>query len=191
MNILESLDQTQYLFEQWVSLNKKMTFESEFKRSLIGLASVLLIPPEKLNQVKLIVLIIENKGEYRDIYEEVKFVEETVIDSENEDEEENLNKIKQILEESHKKAEDMEKQESYILDDNDEDIDDTEYKQDYKDLWKTEIERKCEFLYLKEMLNYLFCTNMNWYNEIIGNLTEEEKNLLKLSIEKAEKRKEK
>ena len=68
MNILESLDQTQYLFEQWVSLNKKMTFESEFKRSLIGLASVLLIPPEKLNQVKLIVLIIENKGEYRDIY---------------------------------------------------------------------------------------------------------------------------
>ena len=126
-----------------------------------------------------------------DIKEEVKFVEETVIDSENEDEEENLNKIKQALEESHKKAEDMEKQESYILDDNDEDIDDTEYKQDYKDLWKTEIERKCEFLYLKEMLNYLFCTNMNWYNEIIGNLTEEEKNLLKLSIEKAEKRKEK
>ena len=68
MNILESLDQTQYLFEQWVSLNKKMTIESEFKRSLIGLASVLLIPPEKLNQVKIIVLIIENKGEYRDIY---------------------------------------------------------------------------------------------------------------------------
>ena len=51
MTILESLDVTQHLFELWVSLIKKMNFEIEFKRSLMGLASVLLIPPEKLNQV--------------------------------------------------------------------------------------------------------------------------------------------
>ena len=51
MNILESLELTQHLFELWISLIPKMTFEVELKRSLMGLVSVLLIPPEKLNQV--------------------------------------------------------------------------------------------------------------------------------------------
>ena len=53
MAILDKLDVTQHLFELWVSLIKKMTFDIEFKRSMMGLSSVLLIPPEQLNKVRL------------------------------------------------------------------------------------------------------------------------------------------
>ena len=125
-----------------------------------------------------------------DLKEKVKFTEESEVDSE-EDEEEKLEKIKEALEEAHKKAEELEQEDGQILDDDDEDLDDSDYQQDYKGLWKTEVEKKCEFLYLKDLLSYLFNSNPNWYNEIIGTLTEEEKNLLKLSIEKAEIRREK
>ena len=53
MSILNSLDVTEHLFELWVPLIPKMTFEIELKRSLMGLSTVFVIPPEKLNQVKL------------------------------------------------------------------------------------------------------------------------------------------
>jgi hypothetical protein len=51
MQAFDSLDVTQHLFEVWISNISKMTFDIEFKRSLMGLASVLVIPPEKLNKV--------------------------------------------------------------------------------------------------------------------------------------------
>jgi len=41
---------------------------------------------------------------------------------------------------------------------------------------------------VKDLLNYLYSSNVNWHNEIIGSLTEEERNKLKASIEKSEKR---
>ena len=124
-----------------------------------------------------------------DIKEKVKITDETEVESEEEeDEDEKLDKIKQAIEEAHKKADEVEKGDDL---DDDDDLDDSDYEQDFKNLWKTEIEKMCEFNYLKELLNFLFTNNVNWYNEIIGNLTEEEKNILKLSIEKAEIRQEK
>jgi hypothetical protein len=199
MTVLESLDLTQHLFELWISLIPKMTFDIELKRSLMGLGSVLLIPPEKLNQVNLAInkKIKANIGilmkqivglcdQITNIKDKVK-LNEVNDDESDEDDEDKLEKIKEALETAQKKADELES-ENILDDEDDEDLDDSDYHEESKGLWKTNVENKCEFVFVKDLLNYLYSSNVNWHNEIIGSLSEEERNKLKTCIEKSEKR---
>ena len=118
------------------------------------------------------------------IKEKVKFNEVNDQESD-EDDEEKLEKIKVALESAQKKADELEVENEF---DDDDDLDDSDYHEETKGLWKSNVESKCEFVFLKDLLNYLFINNLNWHNELIGTLSEDEKEKLKTSIEKSEKR---
>jgi len=190
INILETLKLTMPIFEAWFLYIKNMQFDFELKRTLMGLASILLIPPTNLNQAvktnmglifKQIISLCKGITE---IKEKIKLTEETNI-SDDEDDEVKIEKLKAAIEEAQKKADDQ--NELGLLEEEEEFDDENSFEINRKD-HKTYIENQCEFTYVKSVLNYVHQSNQAYYGELLSLVTEEEKTSLTTSIEKSEKR---